>query len=214
MVLQRLTFFAATWLCLVSAGAAQDKIIVPPKEPVANLSQSEWSKMWWQWAGSVDASDSPVADRTGRNCGLKQSGPVWFLAGTYGTARTKRSCTLPRDKYIFFPLINYVVMPEKEACESCCGSYAKTAKAITDHASYLVLEVDGRRVEHLANYRQATAQCFDMGSLASPPYRVFPSAANGYYVMLRPLSPGKHVLNFGGVLPDMSQAVTYTLLVE
>lgn len=53
-----------------------------------------------------------------------------------------------------------------------------------------------------------------MGAFAEPKYRVFPSAANGYYVMLRPLSPGEHVLNFGGMLPTMSQAVTYTLLVE
>ena len=53
-----------------------------------------------------------------------------------------------------------------------------------------------------------------MGALAEPRVQMFPSAANGYYVMLRPLAPGKHVLNFGGMLPGMSQAVTYTLLVE
>ncbi len=41
-----------------------------------------------------------------------------------------------------------------------------------------------------------------------------PSAANGYYVMLNPLPPGKHEINFGGILPDMAQAVTYTLIVE
>ena len=32
--------------------------------------------------------------------------------------------------------------------------------------------------------------------------------------MLRPLAPGRHTLNFGGVLPSMLQAVTYTLIVE
>ena len=53
-----------------------------------------------------------------------------------------------------------------------------------------------------------------MGALAEPKYRVFPSTANGYYVMLRPLPPGEHVLNFGGMLPSMSQAVTYRLLVK
>jgi hypothetical protein len=43
---------------------------------------------------------------------------------------------------------------------------------------------------------------------------VTPSAANGYYVMLKPLSRGTHTLNFGGILGDMSQAITYTLHVE
>lgn len=134
----------------------------------------------------------------------------------YGTQRTIRTCTVPRDKYLFFPLINYVVMPTTKdaSCASCCASLAQTAKSITDHPSNLVLDLDGRRIEGLASYRQITTQCFDMGALAEPKYRIFPSAANGYYVMLRPLRPGKHVLNFGGMLPAMSQAVTYTLFVE
>jgi hypothetical protein len=199
-----------------SAAFAQTGLSVPPDEPVAGISQADWSRAWWQWAGSFDAADSPVADRTGRNCALKQAGPVWFLAGTYGTARTVRTCTVPRDKYVFFPLINYVVMPpnEQASCSVCCPSFVEAAKDITDHPSYLVLDLDGRRIEDLASYRQVTAECFDMGARAEPKIRVFPSAANGYYVMLRPLSPGKHMLNFGGVLPGMSQAVTYTLIVE
>ena len=200
----------------LSPGVAQTNIAVPPAEPVADISQADWSKAWWQWAASFDYADSPVADRTGKNCLLKQKGPVWFLAGTYGTRRTIRTCKVPRDKYLFFPIINYVVMPETEgaSCASCCASFAETAKSVTDKPSNLVLDLDGRRITDLAGYRQFTADCFDLGALAEPKYRIFPSAANGYYVMLRPLSPGKHVLNFGGILPTMSQAVTYTLFVE
>lgn len=201
----------------LSPAVAQTEIAVPPAERVANTSQADWSKAWWQWAGSFDRADSPVADRTGTNCHLKQDGPVWFLAGTYGTQRTIRTCKVPRDKYLFFPLINYVVMPTTQTAScgaACCPSFAQTAKSITDEPSNLVLELDGRRIHDLARYRQATTECFDMGALSEPKYRVFPSTANGYYVMLRPLSPGKHVLNFGGMLPGMSQAVTYTLFVE
>jgi hypothetical protein len=202
----------------LSPAFAQTGIAVPPAERVAEVSQAEWSKAWWQWAGSFSEADSPIADRTGANCHLSQSGPVWFLAGTYGTRRTVRTCKIPRDKYLFFPLINYVVMPgpERGACHGavCCLSYMETARSITDDPANLILELDGRRIDDLARYRQATTECFDMGALAEPKYRVFPSAANGYYVMLRPLGPGKHVLNFGGMLPGMSQAVTYTLLVE
>jgi hypothetical protein len=207
---------AAIYLASMPVSLGQPSITIPPDQKVANSPQSEWSKAWWQWAGSFDDADSPVADRTGTNCHLKQNGPVWFLAGTYGTARTVRTCTVPRDRYIFFPLINYVVTPAsaRSSCPSCCASFAETAKAVTDDPSVLVLELDGQRVEGLSKYRQATTECFDMGALAEPKYRVFPSAADGYYVMLPPLTPGKHVLNFGGRLPSMSQAVTYTLIVE
>ena len=40
------------------------------------------------------------------------------------------------------------------------------------------------------------------------------SGLAGHYVMLRPLSRGIYTLSFGGILPRMSQAVTYTLRVE
>lgn len=209
--------FLIVFLVGASASLASGSIAVAPDQAVAGLSQAEWSRAWWQWAGSFDVAESPVSDPTGTKCGLKQQGPVWFLAGTYGTKRTIRVCTLPHGKYVFFPLVNYVVMPsseERATCESCCASKIRTAESVTDEASYLVVDLDGQRIAHLERYRQATKACFDMGALTDAHYRVFPSAANGYYVMLRPLTPGKHVLNFGGILPSISQAVTYTLMVK
>ncbi|MEO7548099.1 MAG: hypothetical protein ABIT82_06715 [Ramlibacter sp.] len=190
---------------------AQEPVALAPTEPVAGLTQVEWSRAWWQWAGAFDSEQSPVGDRTGALCERKQSGPVWFLAGTYGTRRTVRTCNVPRDKYIFFPLINYVVMPGSK--ESTCASVAGQAASMTDNAFALLLDIDGARIPIHVGNRQATA-CFDMGARTDTRTRVFPSAANGYYVMLRPLSPGKHVINFGGALPGMLQAVTYTLEVE
>jgi hypothetical protein len=192
--------------------AAQVSIEVPPTESVVGVSQADWSKSWWQWAGSFNSDESPIADQTGENCHRKQQGAVWFLAGTYGTRRTIRTCRVPRGKYLFFPLINYVVMPRDDGLS--CASAVSTAKSITDYPTLLVLELNGHRLDGLVKYRQATKECFDMGALANPRYSIFPSAANGYYVMLRPLTPGRHILNFGGVLPNMLQAVTYTLIVE
>lgn len=137
---------------------------------------------------------------------------MWFLAGTYGTQRTIRTCTVPKGKYLFFPLINYVAMPSTR--HTRCSDVTENAAQLTDNATALVLDIDGTRVQNLNNYRQATTHCFDMGQRAEPAVRIYPSAANGYYVMLKPLSPGTHILNFGGALPDMLQAVTYTLHVK
>jgi hypothetical protein len=192
---------------------AEDNVIVPPDARVAGMLQSEWSKMWWQWAGSFDRSESPVADVTGERCNLKQSGPVWFLAGTYSQTRTIRTCKVPRDKYLFFPLINYVVM-RPVTRQVSCQAVMSTAKNITDNASTLLFEIDGVRTQNLTAHRQATIGCFDMGALTDQKYKVYPSAANGYYIMLRPLSPGKHVLNFGGILPGFAQAITYYIYVD
>jgi hypothetical protein len=204
-------------LCVAALTAAsaraQSDPVVPPGEPVEGQSQAQWSRAWWQWAGSFERHESPVADRTGALCDRGQQGNVWFLAGTYGTQRTVRTCTVPRGRYLFFPLINYVVMPTVDAPVSCLSVMSRAA-SITNDASALVLDIDGVRAQSLPLHRQATPQCFDMGELAQPKLRVFPSAANGYYVMLRPLGPGTHTLNFGGALPGMLQAVTYTLHVQ
>jgi len=185
--------------------------LLPPSEKVAGRAQVDWSKSWWQWAGSFARYESPVADKAGSRCHLKQSGPVWFLAGTYGTQRTIRSCTVPVGKYLFFPLVNYVVYPQYVGSLTCEQATAK-ARTMTDGASSLLLELDGKLITNLEAHRQATVACFDLGELAGG--GVAPSAANGYYIMLRPLSPGTHTLNFGGILPNMSQAVTYTLHVQ
>jgi hypothetical protein len=204
-------------ICLLTAAtsawaAKEDKLVVPPTEAVQGLSQEQWSRAWWQWAGSFDIDQSPIADETGELCSSRQGGAVWFLAGTYGTRRTIRTCKVPRGKYLFFPLINYVVMPRNRPVD--CKAVTEEAAAVTDGPSNLIVEVDGVRVSALETYRQATTTCFDMGALTEKKYRVFPSAANGYYVMLRPLTRGKHTINFGGILPSMQQAVTYTLQVD
>ena len=138
---------------------------------------------------------------------------MWFLAGTYDTGRTIRTCRVPRGKYLFFPLVNYMVMPRENALATCEDMERKAAR-ITDRVQKLVLEIDGRLYDDLLAHRLPTHECFDLGARATPPQRVYPVAGNGYYVMLRPLSPGEHTINFGGILPSMLQAVTYTLIVE
>lgn len=199
---------AALLLALAQPAAAQTAPLIPPTKPVAGASQEEWSKRWWRWALSFDDEDSPVADRDGRLCAEGQSGPVWFLAGTYGTARTVRSCRVPAGKTLFFPLINYVTFEPDDADESC-ASLKRRAAELTPAPDALVLEVNGKRFSGLAAHRQATRRCFriadDDDTLA---------AGNGFYVALGPLKKGRYTLNFGGILPGMSQAVTYTLDVD
>jgi hypothetical protein len=208
------TSCAVALLLLSSASSiAAESYLVSPDQPVAGKSQEDWSRAWWQWAGSFDIERSPIADQTGEHCARKQSGDVWFLAGTYGTKRTVRTCSVPSGKHFFFPLINYVVMPPVGRPISCMAVMSEAAR-VTERVSSLLLEINGERHQNLQEHRQATRLCFDMGALAQPRTRVFPSAANGYYVMLKPLPPGKHTINFGGALPGMLQGVTYTLVVE
>ena len=47
-----------------------------------NLTFGEWTARWWQWGYSIPKNINPAYDDNGRFCVQKQSGPVWFLAGT------------------------------------------------------------------------------------------------------------------------------------
>lgn len=204
---------ALVLLALSQPGAAQDAVLVPPAEAVAGRSQASWSEVWWQWAWSFPLDDSPLADDTGSRCAARQSGEVFFLAGTFGTRRAVRTCVVPRDRHLFFPLINFVAPPRPDGAGNCLQAM-RAAAELTERPAGLVLAVDGVRFSGLEAHRQATIGCFDLGARLTPPTRMWPSAGNGFYVMLRPLPPGRHTVEFGGALPEMLQAVTYTLIVE
>jgi hypothetical protein len=195
-------------LAAAQAASAQAAPLIAPTKPVAGVSQEEWSKRWWRWALSFDDDDSPVTDPDGSRCAAGQSGPVWFLAGSYGTARTIRSCHVPAGRTLFFPLVNALAMEPDDADESCASLKRRAARQ-TPASSALVLEVNGRRFHGLDAHRQATRRCFHVvdgdDTLA---------AGNGFYVALGPLRRGRYTLNFGGILPEQSQAVTYTLDVD
>ena len=194
---------AALLLALAAAPATAQ--LIPPAKALHGASQEEWSKRWWQWALSFEEDDSPVADPDGQRCAAGQHGPVWFLAGTYGSQRAVRHCRVPAGKTLFFPLINFIAFPPDDEREAC-ASLMLRAEDLTEDPTALVLEFNGRRFKGLAAHRQATRGCF----LVSPEDDA-PAAANGYYVAIGPLKPGRYTLNFGGILPTLSQAVTYTL---
>jgi hypothetical protein len=184
-----------------------------PGEAVADTSQIDWSRAYWQWLMSFERGTTPLTDRTGELCAARQRGPVWFLAGSHSTRRVVRSCRIPRDKYVFVPLVSSLVQP-LPGSDLTCGQATQSAAEATNDPEFLVLDVDGVTVENLQSHRLATTNCFDTGVYTESRAPVYPSAANGYYVILKPLPPGRHVVNFGGVAPNMGQAVTYTITVE
>ncbi len=206
-----LSLFAAA---CSSAPVARDISPLTVDASVAGISQPELTKRWWQWAGSFDGDESPVADVSGERCGAGQDGPVWFLAGTYGSAPAHRKCHLPAGKYVFFPLINYIVMPRCQACTNTCDHMMTAARDVTDRPMGLFAELDGRSFTGLNEHRVAAGRCFNMAERVPGAPAIEPSASDGYWLLLPPLPKGEHSLRFGGSLPSLRQELVYTLVVE
>ena len=158
---------------------------VPSDTDVDALRQPQWAARWWQWAARFgDDTGAPFRDPDGRHCALNQEeGAVWFLAGTDGTFDAVRTCTVPAGKHLFVPLINWVV----DEAASCGDKQARAAR-LADHVYTGLVLLDGRPVGQLERMRVAAGTCFAMSD-QSPG-----AATDGYWLMLRPLPPGKHQL--------------------
>lgn len=136
-------------------GNAGNPGVIPPHAKYGGLSYGDWGGLWWRWAFSIPPEQNPVLDATGELGHVGQSGPVWFLAGTFG-GPAERTVSVPAGKALFFPLINYfwvtTCVDEPRTIDGIRPLVAPFADAV-DPASELSAEIDGVSVKNLGQYR-------------------------------------------------------------
>jgi hypothetical protein len=186
----------------------------------------EWSAAWWQYVLSIPQSKNPLLDEKGKDCGLGQSARVFFLVGTFtstvdvngdvvGTAN-RSQCKIPAGKPLFIPILN-------AECSTVEGNgntereLRTCANGFVSNVTELSLEVDGKKVPGLAPGADAfradsplftfnlpknnILQCPAPGVGQPPvlcPAGPSKSVADGYYVLLEPLSVGAHTIRIHG----------------
>jgi hypothetical protein len=169
----------------------------------------EWTSKWWQWALSIPSGDNPGNDATGKNCAQKQNNPnVWFLAGTFG-GNAERECTIPAGKAILFPIIIYECSYAEYPASKTESDLLSCAKSQTDHVTNLAVSVDGVNIPDLQRYRVQSALfnfTFPRDNVYGVAEGLTQAVSDGFWVFLKPLSPGKHEIHFSGV----SQGFTAT----
>ena len=223
-VLRRITLVLLVLASLTGLPVvAGDSDVFGPNTKPFGRTYAQWSEDWWRWALSVPGAFNPILDPDGSSCAVGQHGPVWFLAGTFG-ATAVRNCAVPAGKPLFFPLLNneweniwvgqpILTIAELRALVAPAGS----------PDNLLTLEVDGQPVLDeddsltLHNFR-TISNVFDyslpVDNIAGQPAGVyFPTVGDGYYIMLKPLSPGSHTIHFTASIPEFgfSLDVTYNL---
>ena len=213
-----------------STGAAALYEILDPDMDQFGMSSQEWAGAWWQWVFGLPATDHPLLDDTGMNCGVGQSGSVFFLAGTLGGPSVMRTCTATADTAFFFPIANVTAdnagFPEEEwYTDEELEAYAVAA---IDGLDDFELEIDGDTydmaalAEHRVGLYQSTYTVPDEDSLLDLfglPVDVVglvdPTFGDGIYVMVQ-FEPGEHDIHFHAEDADIgfSTDVTYALTVE
>lgn len=213
--MQKIVNPVALLLCLTTCNALADAdAVVGAHVKVLGKSLGEYSNLWWQWATSMPASESPVRDKTGQKCDVNQTGQVWFLAGGYGSSKISRKCSVPQGQYLFFPVINMVNFPSGTAQTTCQAAKARSALN-NDNLRAFVVSIDDNKIVNPAFHRYSSPDCFDMLARATKNPRatsLYPSATDGYWVMLKPLPLGRHNIKFRAEYANPDQA--YGLMVQ
>ena len=178
--------------------------VFPPESKPYGLTYPEWTAKWWQWAYSMPEADNPSIDDTGKNCANNQSGPVWFLTGTFGGAVT-RECTIPSDKGILVPIINAACDSATEPSIDTEAELRSCAKADQDTVIEKEIIVDGLNVGNLDGYRFQSPLInltFPENNIAGVTPQTAKAVSDGFWILLEPLSPGRHEIHFKAALGD------------
>ena len=194
-----------------------------PKVVPNNARYRTLSAQWWQWALSVPAAVNPLTDPTGANCaqGQGEFSNVWFLAGILDGPAVTRDCTIPPGKSLFFPILNTF-----QACDpppAACPPLADLRELVASQMNNpLLLEasIDGVPVQAVSSYRAASSvfslQLAADNVFGAPAGTYEPAVADGYYLLVTPLTRGQHTIHFKGTTGDDSftTEVTYNLTVR
>lgn len=222
----KLTALAAGIVLTVttSAAFAGDLGILPLNSRPGGKSYGQWVMSWWQWAFAAPEAYNPVADTTGAFASVGQSGPVWFLAGTFGTSE-ERTFTVPAGKILFLPVYNWIFGASVFDCEPSnpgvpCDipTLRDLAAEATTSVKSIVVTIDGTTVPDITKYRAISSDAFPVtfpeGAVFGFPAGTFyPQVADGYWLMLTPRQPGNHTISIH-VEPDPSHGSPFDVILH
>lgn len=174
---------------------------------------------WWTWTLSYNSTASPITDTTGERCGEGNvEKDMFYLASTTG-GKVERSCELTDEQEILVPILtafcysggacltDQVVNDTKQIEE-------ETVKAL-DSASSIEAMLDGIPLN--LEKARVTTDPFKLNTVSENPYGIsegkYNTVADGFFLLLKPLDEGKHILGFKGSLSEFGYApeVTYNL---
>jgi hypothetical protein len=205
-------------------GGESNPDLVPPCSMPYGHTYAEWAAFWEVWFLTLTA---PIDGVNGDpDCSINQQGPVWFLTGIFTPEAV--NCTVPLGKALFFPIIN----SECSNLESppFFGATAADRRSCAEHfmdgSTHLAAAIDGRPIQGAERYNFTSPDIpftttpqnmFGIPCPSTGPCQGF-STTNGYYLMLAPLSPGTHTLEFTGTFPHrfggFTLNTTYILTVQ
>lgn len=201
--------------------AGQGALVLPRALPVLGRSITAWTEQWWYWTYKVPAERNPelVLDA---DCGVEQSGPVYFVPAYDGATTYQRTCRVPFGKRVLVPLwiiINDFPCPDpdfKPAPGQTLEQFLREgARGFNDLIHDVSVTVNGKPVPYSAHRHTSPLFTFSahpslVGQFPDPCLTGTPQqgVSDGWWLMLA-LTPGKHTVHVTALSP-MGTPIDYT----
>jgi hypothetical protein len=197
--------------------------IMPPQSHPYGLTYPEWAERFWQWAQAFPATADPAKGTAPPESA--QSGPVWFLASApfspVAGFRTMRNITVPAGASLFSPVSSFfndnegVDPPLSE--EDLLADANDTWDALAIRTECII---DGKPVKGLEDPQETAYRLeTDLFEVTHADGSTIDEVAVGAFVMIKPLSVGKHTVRLIGAIEPapgvvLTKDVTYTVTVS
>lgn len=206
-----------------------DSIAYPAHATPFGMTYGEWQAAYLQYFFSIPASTNPVNDTTGADCNVSQSSsPVFYLNSTWAGTSVTRTCTVPSKPLLITAAwweCSSVEQPPSYGANPQDMRTCAAAAANGIGVNTLKLIVDGKDISKELQSLRVQSPYYDFTMPATDNILGLDgvtsgsSVSDGYLLMLRPLSPGNHVIHFKGAYVSGpgccgSFGVTYNLTVQ
>jgi Ca2+-binding RTX toxin-like protein len=220
----------------------QNYVIAPNVNIVPGKTQSQLADDWWKYQQSIPQEDNISNHGNGDFAGVNQSGDVYFLAGSAFNNNTTTPETssainttiiVPQGKALFFPIINAATVGNNIVSKPLYDDTSEGDRAFfkdtydPSKVKIFNLTIDGKPALNLSqakDYRQTTQDpngfsfnapenSLNAGTLYENTF-LAKNYADGYYVGINPLPPGKHTISFQAEVSGNTQNITYTIDVK
>jgi hypothetical protein len=175
--------------------------VVPPGARFRGKTYGQWAAAFWKWALEFPLDGHPFTTCM-RDFAIGQTGKVWFWSAP-DSCPGPIPARLPAGTALFLT-IRDVETSSLEAPPFHGDTEARqraNSRWWADHIVGVFCIIDGVPVRHLHAYRFSTPHihftapaAWIFGNTGGPST----SVGDGYYVMVEPLSEGRHTIHYGG----------------
>jgi hypothetical protein len=173
------------------------------------------TEAWWTWALAVPSPMEGDYSSPDPQCEGDFVDGVFFLAGTSPLVQTEgdatRTCTVPADTALFFPVINNFCTDDEPNYPQCGAVFV--GHALANGKPYATLDGEDLKMRRIATgpFTLTVPEDNIFGAPAGP----YTAVSDGFWVYLpKGLEPGEYTVQFGGDFGDFfSLNITYKLIV-